>query len=463
MTARSVRGAARAPGAAAAALAVLVALGSAAGCARVRHEPPSAPAERPAPAARPAPSAPPAESAPGPLPRDAWRQVRAVRVGLAVGVPQALVAGSRDWELRPARGGDAVASAGGGSRLLLRRHGAGPVEVLREGEEKPLWYGGPGDTLVLEPGDRGLSGWNGRWYRGAFRLFASRETGLTIVNEVGLEDYLRSVLPNEIGTPKDGGYEAVKAQAVAARSYTLGYLGRRAELGFDLHASVEDQVYAGTTLENEQSDRALSETRGEVLVSEGQPIRALYSSACGGRTANVEDVWPWSWTPYLRSVRDADGRGAAAWCSASASFRWREEWKLPEFVSMLRQYAAASAGDRATLAGDLLDARVRSRSRSGRVQEVVITTTAGDLVLRGDRSRWGLRRPGGSAILRSSLFKIGVARGGGGAPARVVVTGGGNGHGIGLCQFGALGMSRAGKGYREILRHYYKSTDLVRR
>jgi stage II sporulation protein D len=130
---------------------------------------------------------------------------------------------------------------------------------------------------------------------------------------------------------------------------------------------------------------------------------------------------------------------------------------------MLRQYGPGSEGDRVTLAGDLLDARVRSRSRSGRVAEVVITTTKGDVVLRGDRTRWALRRPGGSAILRSSLFKIGVARGSGGAAARVIATGAGNGHGIGLCQWGALGMSRAGKGYREILRHYYRSTTLVRR
>jgi stage II sporulation protein D len=441
-----------------AAPAVLAALAIAAGgCARVRPEPPSAPAERPAPA-RPAPPSTPIPAPPSP---GAWRHARTVRVGLAVGAGQVLVAGSRDWELRR-EGGEAIAGERAGARLLLRRRGAGPLEVLREGGEKPLWFGGPGDTLTLLS-EGGFAGWNGHWYRGSFRIHAGRPEGITLVNVVGVEDYLRSVLPNEIGTPRDGGYEAVKAQAVAARSYTLGYLGRRAALGFDLYASVEDQVYAGTTLENAQSDRALDETRGEVLVSGGAPIRALYSSACGGRTANVEDVWPWSWTPYLRSVRDADGSEATPWCSGSSSFRWREEWQVPEFLAMLRQYATATEGDRATLAGELLDARVRSRSRCGRVQEVVIVTTAGDLVLRGDRSRWALRRPGGSAILRSSLFKIGVARGGEGVPDRVVVTGAGNGHGIGLCQWGALGMSRSGKTYREILRHYYRATSLVRR
>ena len=105
---------------------------------------------------------------------------------------------------------------------------------------------------------------------------------------------------------------------------------------------------------------------------------------------------------------------------------------------------------------------VKSRGRSGRVQELVVQTTMGDWTLRGDRTRWGLRRPGQAAILRSSFFKIGVERGDDGKPLKVVATGAGNGHGIGLCQWGAMGMARAGKGYRDILAHYYKSTSMAR-
>jgi stage II sporulation protein D len=273
---------------------------------------------------------------------------------------------------------------------------------------------------------------------------------------------LRSVLPHEIGTPPESDFEAVKAQAVAARSYTLSYLGRRAALGFDLYASVEDQVYGGIGLENAQSERALDATRGEILLSDGAPIRALYSSACGGRTANVEDVWPWSRTAYLRSVLDADGEDSTPYCSISANFRWREEWDAVAFMAMLRQYGPAEGGALAALAGDLLDVSVKSRGRSGRVQELAVTTTEGDWTLRGDRTRWGLRRPGQAAILRSSFFKIGVVRDDDGKPLQVVATGGGNGHGIGLCQWGAMGMARAGKGYREILDHYYKSTSMAR-
>lgn len=340
--------------------------------------------------------------------------------------------------------------------------GAGAFEVFREGEPAPLWSGTPADTLVLEPGDQGYSGWGGNWYRGTFRIFTSQPDGLTLVNDVDMEGYLKSVLPHEIGTPPESDFEAVKAQAVAARSYTLSYLGRRAPLGFDLYASVEDQVYGGITRENEQSERALHATRGEVIVSEGAPIRALYSSTCGGRTANVEDVWPWPWTPYLRSIRDADDSGDHDYCSGSANYRWREEWDAGAFMAMLRQYGPAEGGALNVLSGDLLDVKVKTRSRCGRVQELAVTTTEGDWILRGDRTRWGIRRPGQAAILRSSFFKIGVVRNGAGKPVRVVASGAGNGHGIGLCQFGAMGMARAGKGYRAILSHYYKSTSVTR-
>jgi len=199
-----------------------------------------------------------------------------------------------------------------------------------------------------------------------------------------------------------------------------------------------------------------------VLLSDGVPIRALYSSACGGRTANVEDVWPWDWTAYLRSVRDDAGPGTTAYCSLSSNFRWREEWDARAFLAVLRRYGPTENGNAASLAGDLLDVRVDKRSRCGRVLDLAVRTTAGDAIFHGDRTRWVLRRPGTSAILRSSFFKIGVLRGEDGRPERVVATGAGNGHGIGMCQWGAMGMARAGMDYREILAHYYKSTVLSR-
>ena len=378
-----------------------------------------------------------------------------------MGAPRVKVAGSRAWSLR-LLDGDPVFRGEPAEIVTIARDGTGAITVLPNGVTDPVWTGGPGDTLELVAEQGGYAGWSGNWYRGPFRIFASDTQGLTLVNVVGLEDYLRSVLPNEIGTPPESDFEAVKAQAVAARSYTVAYLGRRALLGFDLYASVEDQVYGGVTRENAQSNRAVQATLGEVLVSEGQPIKALYSSACGGQTANVEDVWPWDYTPYLRSVRDDAGPGTTPYCSLSSNFRWREEWDPDSFVAMVRQYGVTDAPAAAGLGGRLLDVRVDKRSGSGRVQDLGISTTTGDIAFHGDRTRWVLRRPGTNAILRSSLFKIGIVRGDGGKARRVVATGGGNGHGIGMCQWGAMGMARAGVDYRDILDHYYKSTRLVR-
>ena len=441
--------------------ALLAVIAGCAGQRAVEESPrPSTPGtQTPAPA-KPAP--PPAGSearagGPPPIPSD-WRRAREIRVGLVTASTRLLVAGSTPWRLETLAG-KALATGGAGERIQISRLGAGPIEVFREGTMAPLWSGSPAETLLLVPADRGYAGWSGRWYRGTFRIHATRPEGLTLVNEVELESYLRGVLPSEIGNPPAGEYEAVKAQAVAARSYTLSYIGRRAELGFDLWATVEDQVYEGTKRENEPSDRALRETRGEVAVADGLPVRALYSSTCGGRTSNVEDVWPWPWTSYLRSVRDAGGD--SDYCARSGHYRWREEWNVAEFLQTLRTYAPGEGANPALFAGTLLDARVRSRSRCGRVAELVIETTSGETVLRGDRIRWSLRRPGTAAILRSSFIKIGVARDAEGRPEKVIVSGAGNGHGIGLCQMGALGMARAGKGYRDILRHYYKGTQFA--
>ncbi|HZI89865.1 MAG TPA: SpoIID/LytB domain-containing protein, partial [Candidatus Polarisedimenticolia bacterium] len=334
-------------------------------------------------------------------------------IGLVVRTPLVRVAGSRAWTLRHVNG-DLIAQGASGKVVSIARDGAGSLRVIRDGETEALWIGGVSDTLELVPEQGGYSGWSGNWYRGPFRIFASDSGGVTLVNVIGLEDYLRSVLPNEIGTPPETDFEAVKAQAVAARSYTIAYLGRRAPFGFDLYATVEDQVYAGVTRENAQSERAVQATRGEVLVSEGQPIKALYSSACGGRTANVEDVWPWDPTPYLRSVRDDAGEGTTPYCSLSANFRWREEWDPETFLEIVRQYGAVESPAAASLGGKLLDVRVDKRSRSDRVQDLGISTSKGDITFHGDRTRWVLRRGKNRAILRSSFFKIGILRGEGG-------------------------------------------------
>jgi len=154
--------------------------------------------------------------------------------------------------------------------------------------------------------------YNDRAYRGRIEVFANLRGTLTIVNELGLEDYVRGVVANELSP---GGYpalEALKAQAVAARTYALKNLGQFMSQGFDLLPTTRSQVYRGLTSENPLSTRAVDETRGLVATYNGEPINALYTSTCGGRTEDSENIFNEP-LAYLRGRECAvEGKGALA-------------------------------------------------------------------------------------------------------------------------------------------------------
>lgn len=140
---------------------------------------------------------------------------------------------------------------------------------------------------------------NDKPYRGQLEVFANPRGTLTVVNVLPLEDYVRGVVPNELSP---GGYpaiEAQKAQAVAARTYAIRNRNQFASQGFDLLPSTRSQVYGGLSTEHPLSTRAVDETRGIVASYNSQPINALYTSTCGGRTEDVENIFNES-TPYLR-------------------------------------------------------------------------------------------------------------------------------------------------------------------
>ncbi|MEP6924569.1 MAG: SpoIID/LytB domain-containing protein [Pyrinomonadaceae bacterium] len=139
---------------------------------------------------------------------------------------------------------------------------------------------------------------NGKAYRGRIEVFVNNRGSLTVVNTVKLEDYLRGVVPNELGFPA---LEAQKAQAVAARTYAVKNIGQFASQGFDLLPTTRSQVYRGYSSENSNASRAVDETRGIVATYNGKPINALYTSTCGGRTENSENIFDFN-EPYLRGV-----------------------------------------------------------------------------------------------------------------------------------------------------------------
>jgi stage II sporulation protein D len=184
------------------------------------------------------------------------------------------------------------------------------TEEVTVAESKPLWIlvndqlqNLTEETVLyfIPANQESCLSFNGRSYRGIFILRSSRK-GMALVNLLNVEDYLKGVVPNELSPSGFNEIEALKAQAVAARTYAIKNLGENQDLGFDLWNTAKSQVYRGIDSELPMSNKAVDETKGEVVLYRGALINALYTSTCGGRTENSENVFGGKAVPYLRST-----------------------------------------------------------------------------------------------------------------------------------------------------------------
>lgn len=320
------------------------------------------------------------------------------------------------------------------------------------------------ETLLVTPLDpeTGPVSVDGKCYRGELLIWKTGDA-LTVVNVVDLESYLRGVVPLELGMGGANAVEALKAQSVAARSYTLATIGRWRDRGFDLYGSVEDQAYGGVDAERPHVSEAVAETMGEVAFFEDSPIRAFYCSTCGGQTSGPEEAWGDAALPYLIGIQDR-GRGEArAFCSDSPRFHWSEEWTGSQFDAMLDgSLPRLRPGWSRARCGRLMDAEIRTRFDSDRVSCFRLRFERDHVDLVGDEIRWALRTAGKGGGLPSCLLREVRCRVRKGRLVSVVIDGQGYGHGVGMCQFGAVGMSKAGHGHREILSFYYRGIDVRR-
>jgi SpoIID/LytB domain protein len=311
-----------------------------------------------------------------------------------------------------------------------------------------------GEDLVFEPASAGKPlKVDGKPYRGEVVVITSGPGTVTAVNAIHIEDYLKGVVPLEIGQSPAIPVAALKAQAIAARSYSLYYLGRRADEGFDLYADPLDQVYGGIEVETDRTSHAVISTQGGVAVYDGEAIRANYCSTCGGVTESCGSAWRGQKYPYLRAVKDRINGHIA--CENSRRFRWDESWSTTEFAEIilhnLPNECPEAKGKRHTR---LVDIKVTKRSRSKRVEVMEIETDAGRFRIYGDRVRWVIRLPNGR-LLWSNLFGP-LKRDG----DRVTLSGAGYGHGVGMCQYGVIERAKAGHTAPQILRHYYRDITL---
>ena len=324
---------------------------------------------------------------------------------------------------------------------------------------------------------------NGQQYRGRAEVGRNSGTTLAGINELPIEQYLYGVVPRELPPVPYGEFEAQKAQAVAARTYSLANLGKQAVNGYDLMATTADQVYGGLAAEHAISTAAVDATSGLVATYDGAPFTTFYHSTSGGFTANSEDVFTTAFA-FLRGVPDAE-RGRALEhvpslevfkrhanptnlrAAAEGDFesdwsryhRWVVEWTAEEMAEIL----SASFN---TTVKQVNAITVIDRADQGRVLRIVFDTDAGPLEALKDNIRSRLRyydASGTASSLRSTLFWIEPVI----DPKTKAITGwkaygGGWGHGVGMSQTGAVGMAERGYDFERILKHYFQGIELAR-
>jgi stage II sporulation protein D len=316
-----------------------------------------------------------------------------------------------------------------------------------------------GTTLEIIP-ERSPAVWVGdRQYRGRMRLVRQRSGKIVVVNVVGLEDYLASVVDGEM--PAAFPDAARQAQAIAARSYVMFQLrgsqsnptqssANQSSPLFDVFASTRSQNYGGYQHrgrdgrryadESESSRHAARETAGLICLCDGQPFCTYYTAVCGGHTVGGAAVFG-DEIPALAPVE-------CPWCQDADLFRWKQELPLGEVAGRLQRLLASQGKPFGSLAA------IRRVAHTDAIREPAFEVNDGTRRYRV--SAFDLRRQLNAANVPSYQFEAKIANG------CLVLEGRGHGHGVGLCQWGARGMAQSGSGPLAILRHYYPGAEVVR-
>ena len=269
-------------------------------------------------------------------------------------------------------------------------------------------------------------------YHGAIDIIRT-DDGLDVINRVELEDYLKGVLPREVNHLWP--FEALKAQAIASRSYAVYQAQHRRNREYDLRSSTFSQVYGGRSAERLRTNKAVDETRGKVLAYAGKVLSAYFHSCCGGHTQNAANLWGESLSP-LEGVK-------CRWCGWSPYFRWQVRVSTKVIKKRLKD-----AGYDIPRIDDI---KTGIRDRSGRLDYISVKSGG----------RWfdikckNFIRAIGPRVLRSANLRVKRY------PFFYRFSGYGWGHGVGMCQWGAFGMAIRWKKADDILERYYPGSEIV--
>jgi stage II sporulation protein D len=292
--------------------------------------------------------------------------------------------------------------------------------------------------IWVEPTAGGFVYIGNRWYRGR-ALVLPTSKGLTAINYVNLEQYLYSVLGSEMFPtwPK----EALKAQAVVARSYALFQRNRSSNGVYDMGDTAGWQVYGGIEKETNTTQEAVNSTVGQVLIHKGQIIEAVFHSSSGGHTENVEHIWVQT-LPYLKGVPDYD--------QISPEFSW------------LKTIPQSELSGRISGVGNILSMVPEQTTPRGRVMKMRVVGEAGIRIINGDTLRNALDLKSTKFEALPEYGSVSEKSKNQAVPVAFQFKGSGFGHGLGLSQWGAYSMAQRGADYRQIVLHYYMNTMLAK-
>ena len=362
-----------------------------------------------------------------------WATEPAVRVGLANAAQVLSIQSADPFSVRLPSGKTFNATG----QVTVRVQGAGLLLNERAVAESRAWVEGSQGTyrvgVRMKVGESDPSDSSLEWIvRGPLEI-QSAPSGLALINWIDLEDYVAGVVSGEVGAKWP--LEALKAQAVAARTYVLYKKVENQLQPFDVVAGVQDQVYHGHSVRAESVLKAVAATKGQVVTYDHRPIFAAYSSTAAGPTEDALYVWALD-LPYLKGVD-------CPFDEQAPRYDWRTSFTFDYLEQQLRK-EGYNVGKLATFTPYTF-------TPSGRVDRVRLLHSRGEIILRGQ----DLRRVVGYSKIFSTQFSIESFG------PDVVVVGHGAGHAVGMCQWGMREMAELGYDYQSIVRHYYPGTTLL--
>ena len=307
------------------------------------------------------------------------------------------------------------------------------------------------DVFFISPVDEfGILNINGKKYRGKLKI-QIYDDQIKLVNQINLEDYVKGVMIKEMPLGKGNeNYESLKAFSICARTYAYNKLKENKDF-FDIYPDTRDQVYGGLDGETETTNKIVDETKGQILSFNDDTAVMFYHSTCGGHTENVKNVFGKLSINYLMGIKD----GNEHYCTISPRYKWTEIYSEKIFIERLFN---SNLIDNKIY--NISDININSRFESGRVKEleIILVNNNGDekaVSLIGNGMRSIIKNSDGKSILKSTMFDIELDN-----EKNIIINGKGSGHGVGMCQWGAIAQSKIGINYKVILNHYFPGTKI---